>query len=164
MKVIMWWKSSCDESHQLMKVIKWWKLSSGESYQVMKVIKWWKLCSIESFFVMKLIWWWKLYSDETYLVMKVKEVEIVLKSDGWGRFACGNVLRWTEMSCDVVYFVAFSKTSSLRIMCTMWSSCERRLLSYSRISEEPGRPLPGWNCLPRSPQLHPPVPYGHLYI
>ena len=91
MKVIMWWKSSCDESHQLMKVIKWWKLSSGESYQVMKVIKWWKLSCNESFLVMKLIWWWKLYSDESYLVMKVKEVEIVLKSDGWWRFACGDV-------------------------------------------------------------------------
>ena len=91
MKVIMWWKSSIDESYQVMKVIKWRKLSSDESYQVMKVIKWWKLSSNESFLVMKLIWWWKLYSDESYLVMKVKEVEIVLKSDGWWRFACGDV-------------------------------------------------------------------------
>ena len=77
-----------DESHHVMKVIKWWKLSSGESY---KVIKWWKLSSNESFFVMKLIWWWKLFSDESYLVMKVKEDVIVLKSDGWWRFACGDV-------------------------------------------------------------------------
>ena len=77
-----------------MKVIKWWKLSSGESYQVMKVIKWWKLSCNESFLVMKLIWWWKLYSDESYLVMKVKEVEIVLKSDGSWRFACGDVFYW----------------------------------------------------------------------
>ena len=103
MKIIMWWKSSCDESHHVMKVIKWWKLSSGESYQVMKVIKWWKLSCNESFLVMKLIWWWKLYSDESYLVMKVKEVEIVLKSDGWWRFACGDVYNWDAALMLLIY-------------------------------------------------------------
>ena len=65
------------KEYQAMKVIKWGKLSSEESYQLRKVIK-----------------WWKLSSDESYLVMKVKEVEIakeVIRSDGWWRFACGDV-------------------------------------------------------------------------
>ena len=80
---------------EVMKVIKWWKLSSDESYQVMNVNKWWKLSSDESYLMMKVILWWKLYSNESYLVMKVKEVEIakeVIWSDGWWRFACGDVL------------------------------------------------------------------------
>ena len=53
------------------------KLSRDESYQGMKVIK-----------------WGKFSSDESYLVMKVKEVETakaVIRSDGWWRFACGDV-------------------------------------------------------------------------
>ena len=77
-----------------MKVIKWWKLSSDESYQVMKVIMLWKLSIEESYLVMKVISWWKLLCDESYLVMKVKEVGIakeVISSDGWWRFACGDV-------------------------------------------------------------------------
>ena len=43
---------------------------------------------------MKVINWWKLSCDESFLVMKVKEVEItkeVIRSDGWWRFACGDV-------------------------------------------------------------------------
>ena len=43
---------------------------------------------------MKVIKWWKLSSDESYLVMKVKEIEIakeVKRSDGWWRFASGDV-------------------------------------------------------------------------
>ena len=61
----------------------------------MKVIKWWKLSSGESYLMMTVIWWWKLSSDESYLVMKVKGVDIskeVIRSDGWWRFACGDVL------------------------------------------------------------------------
>ena len=44
---------------------------------------------------MKVIKWWKLSCDKSYLVKKVKEVEIakeVIRSDGWWRFACGDVL------------------------------------------------------------------------
>ena len=50
----------------------------------MKVIKWWNFSSDESY----------LHIEEIYLVMKVKEVEIakeVKRSDGWWRFACGDV-------------------------------------------------------------------------
>ena len=79
---------------EVMKVIKRWKLSRDESYQVMKVTMWWKLPSDESCEVMKVVKWWKSPSDESYLVMEVKEVEIakeVKRSDGWWRFACGDV-------------------------------------------------------------------------
>ena len=87
-----------------MKVIKWWKLSSGESYLMMKVILRWKLSRDESYLMMKVILWWKLSNDESYQVMKVKEVEIakkVIRSDGWWRFACGNVwdIRATDIFC-----------------------------------------------------------------
>ena len=60
----------------------------------MKAIQWRKLSSDESYLVMKVILWWKLSSDESYLVKKIKEVEIakeVIRSDGWWRFACGDV-------------------------------------------------------------------------
>ena len=143
MKLIWWWKLYSDESYQMMTVIKWWKLSSHESFQVMKVIKWWKLSNDESyerFLVMKLIWWWKLYSDESYLVMKVKEVEMVLKSDGWWRFACGDVSQK-----DNIWFVLWFDDRLSQVCCT-WSwprSPARRVCTSSRWTS--------WGSWPRLP-------------
>ena len=53
--------------------------------------------SVESYQVMKVIKWWKLSSDGSHQVMKVEITKEVIRSDGWWRFACGDVLYWNPI-------------------------------------------------------------------
>jgi len=137
MKVILWWKLCSDESYLVMKKIEWWKLSSDENYLVkkvilwwrylvMKVILWWKLSCSESYFVMKVILWWKLSCDESYLVMKVLEVEIakeVIRSNGWWRFACGDVFH-VCMTCPQCCEIVFGHLGP-SVTDVLWNYCPK---------------------------------------